>query len=77
MEHDNYLVEIDGEEKIIYPLLQVNASNKLFLIYTDIIKDSYDMNDLYVGEEKDGSIIPVPDNYIPQLEKFFLEIIKK
>ena len=77
MEYDNYVIEIDGENKTIYPLMKVNIQNRNILVYTDVIKSDYTKDDLFVGEEIDDTIIPVKESLIPQVEVFFEDIISK
>lgn len=71
MEYDNYVIEVNGEEKKIFPLLEANVSGKIFLFYSKEIKENYSKEDLYVGEEIDGCLKPVPDSYMPILNDFF------
>lgn len=68
---DKIVVEINGKEEIIYPLMEIEKDLKKYLVYTTSTKEMID--NIYIGLLDGDSIIPVADNEL----KYFDDIVTK
>ena len=68
---DKIVVEINGEEKIIYPLMDIEKDLNKYLVYTTSTKDI--VNNIYIGQIDGDSIIPVTEGEL----KYFDNIVEK
>ena len=68
---DKIVVEINGEEKIIYPLMDIEKDLNKYLVYTTSTKDI--VNNIYIGQIDGDSIIPVTEGEL----KHFDNIVEK
>ena len=68
---DKIVVEINGEEKIIYPLMDIEKDLNKYLVYTTSTKDIV-MN-IYIGQIDGNSIMQVTEGEL----KYFDNIVEK
>lgn len=68
---DKIVVEINGEEKIIYPLMDIEKDLNKYLVYTTSTKDI--VNNIYIGQIDGDSIMPVTEGEL----KYFDNIVEK
>ena len=68
---DKIVVEINGEEKIIYPLMDIEKDLNKYLVYTTSTKDI--VNNIYIGQIDGDSIIQVTEGEL----KYFDNIVEK
>ena len=68
---DKIVVDINGKEEIIYPLMDIEKDLKKYLVYTTSTKEMID--NIYIGLLDGDSIIPVADNEL----KYFDDIVTK
>lgn len=70
---DKIVVEINGEEKIIYPLMDIERELKKYLVYTTSTKDI--VNNIYIGQLVGDSIIPVDTDEFKYFDDIVANII--
>ena len=68
---DKIVVEINGEEKIIYPLMDIEKDLNKYLVYTTSTKDI--VNNIYIGQIDGDSIMQVTEGEL----KYFDNIVEK
>lgn len=68
---DKIVVEINGEEKIIYPLMDIEKDLNKYLVYTTSTKDI--VNNIYIGQIDGNSIMQVTEGEL----KYFDNIVEK
>ena len=73
---DTIILEKDGVEKEIYPLLEVEKEEKHFLIYTTT-KEKEEMEDqLYVGELIENELRPIKEELLENFETLLNEVME-
>ena len=70
---DKIVVEINGEEKIIYPLMDIERELKKYLVYTTSTKDI--VNNIYIGQLVGDSIISVDTDEFKYFDDIVANII--
>lgn len=70
---DKIVVEINGEEKIIYPLMDIERELKKYLVYTTSTKDI--VNNICIGQLVGDSIIPVDTDEFKYFDDIVANII--
>lgn len=68
---DKIVVEINGKEEIIYPLMDIEKDLKKYLVYTTSTREIID--NIYIGQLDGDSIIPVDTDEF----KYFDDIVTK
>ena len=77
MDLEKIEVEVNNEKKELYSLLEITKENKLYLIYTDTNKPVKIKDNIYVGEIKNNTILPVSSELLEPFENLTNKIINE
>ena len=74
---DIMIIEKEGKEIEIYPLLEVEKEEKHFLIYTNTKEIKEIEDNLYVAELIENELCPIKKELLENFEQLMEEIMKK
>lgn len=74
---DKMIVEINGEEIPIYPLMQLTENEVEYVVYTTTNNLEEVENNIYIGVLEGENILPVADDLLSYFDGVVQDIIKK
>lgn len=74
---DKMIVEINGEERTIYPLMQLTEKKEEYVVYTTTNNLEEIVNNIYIGVLDGEDILPVADDLLGYFDGVVQDIIKK
>ncbi len=72
---DKIVVSTNGEEKEIYPLVEVDSVDKKYIIYSYFTEPDKIEEDTYLGVLTGDTILPVSNDELEQFNNLFQQII--
>ena len=72
---DKIVVSTNGEEKVIYPLVEVDSVDKKYIIYSQFTEPDKIEEDTYLGVLTGDTILPVSNDELEQFNNLFQQII--
>ena len=74
---DKMIVEINGEEIPIYPLMQLTENEVEYVVYTTTNNLEEVENNIYIGVLEGENMLPVADDLLSYFDGVVQDIIKK
>lgn len=74
---DKMIVEINGEEIPIYPLMQLTENEVEYVVYTTTNNLEEVESNIYIGVLEGENILPVADDLLSYFDGVVQDIIKK
>jgi len=74
---DKMIVEINGKEISIYPLMQLTENDVEYVVYTTTNNLEEVKNNIYIGVLEGENILPVADDLLSYFDGVVQDIIKK